>query len=190
MFENQMNPFQNIYSPDHGCSQNIHAHQYNTALNQFRFALMKGRLFRLRMGLLNRASLLYDLNTLKRGLGVQGSCYSGIRVVPVRAVIGSEGRTADFDLAFHPLGEAARERWVNMAIVYLSRIPLPPIQLIRVNEAYFVRDGHHRISVARTFGQAAMDAEVITWNAASAFPWQPVEIPENPFMLKGAHLST
>lgn len=190
MFENQMNPFQNIYSLDHGCSQNIHVRQYNTALNQFRFALMKGKLFRLKMRVLKHGSSLYDLNALKPRLAVQGSCYSGIRVVPVRAIIGSEGRTADFDLAFHPLGETARERWVNMAMVYLSRIPLPPIQLIRVNQAYFVRDGHHRISVARTFGQAAMDAEVITWNAAPPFPWQPVERRENPFMLKGARLST
>jgi hypothetical protein len=103
---------------------------------------------------------------------VRGSSYSGIHVVPIRSIIGSEGRTTDFDMDFHPVREDSRERWVNMAMVYLARLPLPPIEVIRLGDAYFVRDGHHRISVSRAFGQVAMDAEVITWKAQPPFPWQ------------------
>ena len=126
---------------------------------------------------------------LKPDLHVHGSFYAGIQVVPIRAIIGSECRTADFDLAFHPLSEAARERWVNMAIVYLARLPLPPIQLIRIGDAYFVRDGHHRVSVSRNFGQVAMDAEVITWNASPPLRWQSDAVSTGPNMLKSPHLS-
>lgn len=173
MFENRMNPFENVHLLDHRCTENIYARQYNVALNQFRSSLTKGKLFRLKSKILKRRPFLYDLNALKPDLQVRGSFYSGIQVVPIHSIIGSEGRTTDFDMGFHPLSEAARERWINMAIVHLSRVPLPPVQLIRIGDVYFVRDGHHRISVSRTFGQVAMDAEVITWKASPPLPWQP-----------------
>jgi len=172
MFQNNLNLYQNPQLPGSGYSENMYARQYNTALNQFKSTLAKGKFARLKRKVLQRPQFLYDLNALKPDLSVHGSCYSGIQVVPINSIIGSEGRTADFDMDFHPISEAARERWVNMAIVYLSRLPLPPIQLIQMGDAYFVRDGHHRISVSRAFGQVAMDAEVITWKAQPPFPWQ------------------
>ncbi|HSB02581.1 MAG TPA: hypothetical protein VLE49_18165 [Anaerolineales bacterium] len=173
MFENRMNPFQNIQLPDQAGSGNIYARQYNTALSQFNATLLQGKIFRLTRKALSRRSYLYDLNVLKSDLHVRGSFYAGIRVVSIRSIIGSEGRTADFDMDFHPVNESARQRWIGLAIAYLSRLPLPPIQLIQAGDAYFVRDGHHRLSVSRAFGQMAMDAEVITWKAAPPFPWQP-----------------
>ena len=189
MFENQMHPFQNAYLTNRRNSQNLYALQYNTALNQFRANLFKGRISRIKRRILGHLERLYDLDTLKQDLALRGSCYSGIQVVRITSIIGSEGRTTDFDMDFHPLSESTRERWVNMAIAYLGRITLPPIQLIQVGNAYFVRDGHHRISVCRHFGQVAMDAEVITWKAAPPFPWQPC-CSENPSLVKSLHLST
>jgi hypothetical protein len=188
MFENQMNTFQNAYLTDRRGSQNLYALQYNTALNQFRAAVFKGKLSRLKRRMLGRPQQLYDLNALKQGLSLRGSSYAGIQVVPISSIIGSEGRSADFDMDFRPISETARERWVNMAIAYLARIILPPIQLIQVGDAYFVRDGHHRISVSRAFGQVAMDAEVITWKATPPFPWQSC-CADNPNLLKSPHLS-
>ena len=189
MFENQMHPFQNAYLTNRSNSQNLYALQYNTALNQFRSSLFKGKLSRLAKRILGHSQRLYDLNDLKQYLSLRGSYYSGIQVVRISSIIGSEGRTIDFDLDFHPMSESARERWVNMAIAYLARITLPPIQLIQVGDAYFVRDGHHRISVSRHFGQVAMDAEVITWKATPPFPWQ-AGCAENPNLVKSPHLST
>jgi hypothetical protein len=190
MFQNNLNLYQNPQIPGSGYSENMYGRQYNTALNQFKATLAKGKFARLKRRVLRRPEFLYDLNALKPDLSLRGSCYSGIQVVPISSIIGSEGRTADFDMDFHPMSEAARERWVNMAIVYLSRLPLPPIQLIQVADAYFVRDGHHRISVSRAFGQAAMDAEVITWKTQSPFPWQTGTFTENPNLLKSLHLSS
>jgi hypothetical protein len=171
MFQNNLNPYPTAQLGS-GYSENIYTRQYNVALSQFRSALIRGKIARLQRRVLHRPDRLYDLDTLKRTLPVYGSCYSGIRVVRIDSIIGSEGRTSDFDMDFRPISEAARERWVNMAIVYLSRLPVPPIQLIQVGDAYFVRDGHHRISVSRVFGQTAMDAEVVTWKASPPFPWQ------------------
>jgi hypothetical protein len=189
MFEHQMNPFQNAYLTDRSGSQNIYALQYNTALNRFRASLFQGKLSRLKRRVLGRVQRLYDLNDLKQYLSLRGSFYSGVQVVCISSIIGSESRTLDFDIDFHPMSELARERWVNMAIAYLARIVLPPIQLIQVGDAYFVRDGHHRISVSRAFGQIAMDAEVITWKAAPPFPWQPHSYAENSQLQKSPHLS-
>jgi hypothetical protein len=172
MFENPMNLLQNARMLDDRCCENLYAHQYNTALNQFKAVLIKGTFFRLQQKILHRNPFLYDLNAVKTGLHMRGSCYAGMKVVRIDAIIGSEGKTSDFDLRFHPVSESSRERWVNMAVAYLSRTPLPPIQLIEIGGAYFLRDGHHRVSVGRAFGQVAIDAEVVRWNAAPPFPWQ------------------
>lgn len=190
MFQSNLNLYQNTQIPGSGYSENMYARQYNTALSRFRSTLAKGRLARLKKRVLQRPQYLYDLNALKPDLSLRGSCYSGIQVVPIRSIIGSEGRVADFDIDFHPINEEARERWVNMAIVYLSRLPLPPIQLIQLDDAYFVRDGHHRISVSRSFGQVAMDAEVITWKAQPPFPWQSEVPAEKSYPLRSLDLST
>jgi hypothetical protein len=50
--------------------------------------------------------------------------------------------------------------------------PLPPVELIQVGDVYFVRDGHHRISVARMMGQDSIDAEVTVWETAGLLPWE------------------
>jgi hypothetical protein len=172
MFDLKMLSFQNVQVSGENSYGKNQAYQYNTALNKFKSTLSKGRVVRVLKRALNRAQRLYDLNHLKPELHVRGSSYSGVQVVPICSIIGSEGRTADFDVDFHPVSEAARERWVGVAIAYLERLPLPPVQLIQVGGAYFVRDGHHRISVSRAFGQIVVDAEVITWKASPPFPWQ------------------
>jgi hypothetical protein len=187
MFQNTLYPNSSVTGSIY--TQNLYSRQYNLALNQFRSALRKGKLSRLKRKFLQRPEYLYDLDTLKQTLTVRGSSYSGIQVVRISSIIGSEGRSTDFDMDFLPTSEAARERWVNMAIVHLSRIPLPPVSLIRIGEAYFVRDGHHRISVSRLFGQVAMDAEVITWKALPPFPWQPAAASEAACCMSPAELS-
>lgn len=90
--------------------------------------------------------------------------HRGIQSVPLTKIRGSEGRTADFDADFRPLKATSKERWVNIAVAHARAEPLPAVDLIRVNDTYFVRDGHHRISVARMVGQQEIDANVTSWN--------------------------
>jgi hypothetical protein len=87
--------------------------------------------------------------------------YSGMRVVPVDAIKGSVGRYRDFDREFLPLRRGSKERWRSIDEAYYSDVTLPPVQLYKVGDAYFVKDGNHRISVARERGVAYVDAEVI-----------------------------
>ena len=177
MFENWIGYSDNTVMGDRKYSENIYSRQYNAALDRFRSTLLSGTFYRWKRKVIHRPERLYDLNALKYQLSLSGSSYAGIQAIPIRAIIGSEGKTADFDMEFHPVRESSRERWVSIAMAYLARLPLPPIELIQVGNAYFVRDGHHRISVSRAFGQTAMDAEVITWKASSPFPWE-VDTPQ------------
>jgi hypothetical protein len=172
MFENRITPFNNFETPGDGISRNTVGHRYNTVLNHFKSFLFRGKIKRLKDRIMHGHSWLYDLNALRPSLTLRGSFYSGIQVIPISSIIGSEGKTDTFDMGFHPLKETSRERWVGLAMAYLSGLPLPPVQLIQIGDAYFVRDGHHRISVSSAFGQTSIDAEVVTWQAMPPFPWQ------------------
>ena len=172
MFQNNLSLYQTTRLPGSSSVTSMYARQYNTALNRFNAMLGTGKFARLISRALQRPQSLYDLNALQPALGLRGSFYAGMEVVPIRSIIGSEGRSTDFDMDFHPIRSASRERWVNLAMAHLAGLQLPSVNLIRVDDVYFVRDGHHRISVSRAFGQLAMDAEVITWKAQPPFPWR------------------
>jgi hypothetical protein len=61
---------------------------------------------------------------------------------------------------------------VNIAAAWEMGTPLPPVKLIQIGDLYFVRDGHHRISVARAMGQEAIEAEVTAWTVMGPLPWE------------------
>jgi hypothetical protein len=88
--------------------------------------------------------------------------YDGAYSVPLWEIGGSEGRD-DFDAGFHPVREDMSKRWLGVARAALRGEHLPPVELIRVGDVYYVRDGHHRISVARALGQREIDARVTVW---------------------------
>lgn len=87
--------------------------------------------------------------------------YSGIHSVPISAIVGSVGRYKDFDRAFLPLRRQSKERWRRIDQAFYDGVNLPAIQLYRVGDVYFIKDGNHRVSVARERGVAYIDAEVI-----------------------------
>ena len=95
----------------------------------------------------------------------------GLRVVPVDGIVGTVDRTADFDRNFRPTSPAVRRRWERIAQAVRRGEELPPVDLYKVGEAYFVRDGHHRVSVARALGNDLLEArvkEVVTRVGAGA----------------------
>ena len=94
----------------------------------------------------------------------KSSRYLGAMAVPISQIQGSEGKSEEFDAEFRPLKPFSRDRWVSVAVALLQGKALPPVELIKVGQQYFVRDGHHRISVARAYGQYDVDAVVTVWN--------------------------
>jgi uncharacterized ParB-like nuclease family protein len=85
----------------------------------------------------------------------------GLRTIPLDHVVGSVDRTRDFDRAFRPATGRQRQRWERVAEAMRRDQALPPIDVYRVGDEYYVRDGHHRVSVARALGRDTIDANVV-----------------------------
>jgi hypothetical protein len=106
------------------------------------------------------------LRPLPAGAGRgQGGRHAGRKSVALADIRGSEGRTKDFDDRFNPLSGQTRQRWQSVANALEDGVQLPPVELIQVGAAYYVRDGHHRISVSAALGLAEIEAVVTQWNA-------------------------
>ncbi len=91
----------------------------------------------------------------------ESESYKGMQTIPVKNIIGSENRYHDFSSFFAPKNNKLQSRWENIDRARLDDIPLPPISVYKIGEWYFVRDGNHRVSVARMNGQEFIDAEVV-----------------------------
>jgi hypothetical protein len=129
----------------------------------FHRALLKVSLHRLR-DRLRRGSAherLLSFEEAKGTLARRSQVYRGMRTVEVEKIRGSVGRYRDFDASFLPLRVSMAHRWSRIDRAYHRGDELPAVSLYKIGDAYFVRDGNHRVSVARYHGVAAIDAEVV-----------------------------
>ena len=110
------------------------------------------------------------------GHHIVGQHHQGLQAVPVERIVGSEGRSEDFDGEFRPLNNHTQKRWYSVARARLTGVTLPAVVLIRIGDAYYVRDGNHRVSVARALGDAAIDAEVTVYHLAPQAAASPVPV--------------
>lgn len=108
-----------------------------------------------------RENRLLPFHELRNRLNPEAESYRGLQTVPITAIVGSMDRYQDFDRAFLPRKKFTRGRWKNIDRAYYEEVRLPPIQLYKVGDVYFVKDGNHRVSVARERGVEFIDAEVI-----------------------------
>jgi hypothetical protein len=95
-----------------------------------------------------------------QALGFVSERSVGVEVVALDAIVGTVDRERDFDRSFRPTSGRVRSRWENIAAAMRRGEPMPPVDLVRIGEIYFVRDGHHRVSVARALGHRDIDARV------------------------------
>jgi hypothetical protein len=98
-------------------------------------------------------------------LGFVSEHSAGSAVVPLDAIVGTVDRGHDFDRRFRPTSGRVRSRWEHIAAAMRRGEAMPPVDLVRIGEIYFVRDGHHRVSVARALGLTDINGlvtEVVT----------------------------
>ena len=93
-------------------------------------------------------------------LGYVSEHAAGQHIVPLDAIVGTGRRGRDFDRSFRPTTGRVRSRWEHIAAAMRRGEAMPPVDLVRIGQIYFVRDGHHRISVARALGRTDIDADV------------------------------
>jgi len=108
---------------------------------------------------------LLNLEEVRQLIKPKQESYKGLQVVPIKKIVGSEGRYRDFSRAFLPKYDYIEHRWVPINTAHLKSEILPPIKLYKIGDAYFVRDGNHRVSVAASQGSPVIDAEVIELGA-------------------------
>jgi len=122
-----------------------------------------------------RASLL-SFDTVRDKLKIRGQHYAGLQMIPIDKIVGSVGRYQDFDRAFLPAQDHIRERW---RAVYQAQAAqgtgLPPIEVYKIGDAYFVRDGHHRVSVLKELGATDVEAYVTEFETPVPLPADTVE---------------
>lgn len=104
---------------------------------------------------------LIPYHEVRKRVSPDRESYRGFQVVPVRQIVGSVDRFHDFDREFLPRHGHTAGRWKNVDRAYYQDVRLPPIQLYKVGDVYWVKDGNHRVSVARERGVEFIDAEVI-----------------------------
>jgi hypothetical protein len=85
----------------------------------------------------------------------------GVQTIPIESIVGTVDRGKEFDRAFRPTSARVRARFEKIANAQRRGVSLPPIDVYRVGELHFVRDGHHRVAVARAQGRDEIDARVV-----------------------------
>jgi hypothetical protein len=98
-------------------------------------------------------------------LGRRGERRLGLETIPLDSIVGTVDRGREFDRRFRPTTGRVRPRWERIATAQRKGEAMPPIDVYRIGELHFVKDGHHRVSVARAMGYEVIEAwvtEVIT----------------------------
>ena len=104
--------------------------------------------------------LILPFEEVVDALGFQSEKRLGLQSIALDSIVGTVDRGREFDRDFRPTSGRSRRRWENIALAERSGKSMPPIDVYRVGELHFVKDGHHRVSVAKAQGRRDIDAYV------------------------------
>ncbi len=110
---------------------------------------------------------LLPFELVRERLHLSNKYYMGLQEIPLAQIVGSVGRYEDFTRTFMPRKSNSRQRWEQIDSLADSG-GWPPIELYKVSDTYFVRDGNHRVSVARQLGADSIEAYV--WEYPTRVP--------------------
>ncbi len=105
-------------------------------------------------------ALILPFDEVVEALGMVGEVGLGLRSITLDSIVGTVDRTRDFDRGFRPTTPRVRGRWQRIAAAQRRGESFPPISVYRIGDLHFVRDGHHRVSVAKSLGREDIDAYV------------------------------
>jgi hypothetical protein len=105
-------------------------------------------------------NVILPFDEVVEALGWRGERRLGLEVIPLDSIVGTVDRSRDFDRRFRPTSRRVRRRWEGIATAIRRGESMPPIDVYRIGDLHFVRDGHHRVSVARAMGLDSIEAYV------------------------------
>lgn len=138
--------------------------------DQFHRARRRAALESLLSRFTGQTSDLLSFDEVIGKLGMSGKSSLGVRQIPIEAIVGSVGRYQDFTRTFLPRRESDEERWISVGAATASVSDLPPIEVYKIGDAYFVLDGNHRVSIARQQNLRFIDAAVTEVRTRAPLP--------------------
>jgi len=105
-------------------------------------------------------NVILPFDEVVEALGRRGERRLGLQTIPLDSIVGTVDRSREFDRAFRPTSSRVRPRWERIAMAQRKGQAMPPIDVYRIGELHFVKDGHHRVSVARALGHRDINAYV------------------------------
>ncbi|MFQ5398489.1 MAG: universal stress protein [Anaerolineae bacterium] len=133
---------------------------YRVAIQDFRRARQQAAMRQLIARLTGKSADLLSYNVVEEELEILGTEDRGVQEIPLEKIVGSVGRYRDFTRDFLPKRDSDVERWARVKAAVMDMSGLPPIEVYQVGEVYFVKDGNHRVSVARQLGTHTISAYV------------------------------
>ena len=138
------------------------SYQFHAAIQDFQSAHLRGGLEEVLARVRGRSNDLLSYDEVAQKLKLRARSDAGIQFIPVAAIVGSTGRYTDFTRTFLPRNLDDQERWARVKAAFLdAETALPPIEVYKVGEVYFVIDGNHRVSIARQERFETIEAHVI-----------------------------
>ena len=133
---------------------------FSAAINEFYRARNQAQLKEIIARLRGETNQLLNYDEVRKRLHAQGAIDRGLKEIPITSIIGSCGRYNDFTRDFLPKKDSIKDRWARVRTAVTGVRGLPPIEVYKIGDAYFVKDGNHRVSVARQLGMAYIQAYV------------------------------
>jgi hypothetical protein len=131
-----------------------------SANEDFRRARSQAKLEEIMARLTGRSAELLCYADVRQNLTATAPAPRRLQDIPIDAIVGSVGRCTDFTRSFLPLKDSDRARWAKVELAMSDLQGLPPIEVYQIDQVYFVVDGNHRVSIARQFGSAYIQAYV------------------------------
>ena len=103
---------------------------------------------------------LLSYNDVVETLATGDLVQQGIQEIELDAIVGSVGRFNDFTREFLPKNDSDGERWARVKASLADMKGWDPIDVYQLGTLYFVKDGNHRVSVARQLGSQTISARV------------------------------
>lgn len=133
---------------------------YMEGISKFQGVRTKAFLSEMMSLLRGQSAELLSFDDVRARLRLREESYRGLQDIPVAKIVGSVGRHKDFTSAFLPRSNEMKERWSRVYAKMNSLEGVPPIEVYQVDDVYFVRDGNHRVSVAREINSPTIQAHV------------------------------
>ncbi|MDP9115728.1 MAG: chromosome partitioning protein ParB [Actinomycetota bacterium] len=105
-------------------------------------------------------NLVLPFDDVVAALGIRGERSLGLQTLRLDSIVGSVDSRRDFDRKFRPTSSRVRARWEQLALAQRRGEAIPPIDVYRIGDLHFVKDGHHRVSIALATGQDTIDGYV------------------------------